>query len=259
MTDQQFEAILRQALCPEIAREETVVHPGQSKKGAALNMKHMIKKAAMVAAAVMLLITTAYATDFMNIQTLATFFGGESYRSESYEDMDKAMRKAGFQVEVPEKFENGYAFQNVRVEEVGAYDENGERRFTYMDMMVEYRNAQGNRLLLCINPIHEEIQSTESPVAMTRTMGKIQVNYVVSHYKFVPEDYELTEEDQAMLQKPGYFLSYGSDAVEEMDNAHVIWEQDGIRYSILDMGANEEPETLMAMAEELIPVSQDIG
>lgn len=258
MTDRQFEAILRQALCPEVAPEEAIVPSGKRTKGATVKMKSMIKKALMVAAALMLLVTTAYATDIMNIQTLATFIGGKSYRSESYKDMDKAMDKAGFQVNVPENFENGYAFQSVRVEEVGAYDENGERRFTYMDMMVEYQNAEGKRLLLSFNPVHEEIQDTECPVTAERTIGNVPVKYAVSHYKFVPEDYELTAEDQAMLEQPGYFLSYGSDTVEEMDNATLIWELDGIRGSILDMGTRETPDALMEMAAELIPAKMDM-
>lgn len=259
MTEQQFESILRQALCPEISPEEAIVHPRKRTKGATVKMKSVIKKIAMVAAAVMLLATTVYATDFMNIQTLSTFIGGKNYRSESYQDMDKAMKKSGFQVDILEEFETGYAFQNVWVEEIGAYDENGERQFTYMDMMVEYQNRDGKRLLLCAKPVQENIPATESPIASTRTIGDIQVIYTVSHYKIVPVDYELTAQDEAMLEQPGYFLSYGSDTVEEMDNATLIWEKDGIRCSILDMGAKESPDTLMAMAEELILANPDNG
>ena len=80
----------------------------------------------------------------------------------------------------------------------------------------------------------------------------MQVEYRPDHYKFVPEDYELTAEDEALLQQPGYFLSYGSDTVIEQDNHTLSWIKDGVDYSILDSGAKESPDTLFAMAEELI-------
>ena len=87
---------------------------------------------------------------------------------------------------------------------------------------------------------------------MTRMIGEVQVDYRLDHYKFVPVDYELTPEDEAMLQQPGYFMSYGSDTVIEQDNHSLTWVKDGIDYSILDSGAKENPDTLFAMAEELI-------
>ena len=87
---------------------------------------------------------------------------------------------------------------------------------------------------------------------MTRMVGEVQVEYRLDHYKFVPEDYELTPEDKAMLEQPGYYLSYGSDTVIEQDNHSLGWVKDGISYHILDSGAKENPDTLFAMAEELI-------
>ena len=87
---------------------------------------------------------------------------------------------------------------------------------------------------------------------MTRTFEDIQIDYQWDHYKFVPEDYELTPEDKAMLEQPGYYLSYGSDTVIEQNNHSLTWVKDGVSYHILDSGAKETPDTLFAMAEELI-------
>ena len=251
MTEQQFENILRQALCPDISPEETVVHRRPPTKGATMKIKSILKKTIAAVVAVMMLATTAYATDFMNIKTLATT-GAREFRSEAYKDMDKAMKKAGFEINVPEEFENGYAFQNVIVEEVGAYDEHGEERFTYMDLIVNYQNAGGKRLFLSTNLDLENIPTGDRAPKQTRMVGDVQVRYQLDHYKFVPPDYQLTAEDEAMLEKPGYYLSYGSDTVQEQDNQSVTWVKDGVRYHLLDSGAEETPETLFAMAEALI-------
>ena len=71
-----------------------------------MNLQKVMKKAAVVLAAVLILSTTAYATDFMNIKSLVTT-GGKEYHSESYKDMGKAMKQAGFEITTPESFENG--------------------------------------------------------------------------------------------------------------------------------------------------------
>jgi len=251
MTEQQFETLLRQALRPEIDPKDTAFSCSPHGKGQIMNLQKAIKKAAVVLAAVLLLTTTAYAADFMNIKSLAAT-GGKGYLSESYKDMGKAMKKAGFEITAPESFENGYSFQTVRVGETGAYDEHDKELFTYKDLVVYYKNPAGTTLSLFTHIDREELSQNSREPDLTRTIGEVHVNYWLDHYKFVPVDYELTPEDEAMLQQPGYYLSYGSDTVIEQDNHSLTWVKDGIDYSILDSGAKETPDALFAMAEELI-------
>ncbi len=251
MTEQQFEALLRQALRPEIDPKDTAFSRSPHGKGQIMNIQKVMKKAAAVLAAVLILTTTAYASDFMNIKSLVTTGRGE-YLSESYKDMGKAMKKAGFEITAPESFENGYSFRNVRVGETGAYDEHNKELFTYKDLVVYYRNPAGTTLSLFTHADREELTQGSRQPDMTRIIGEVQVDYRLDHYKFVPEDYELTPEDKVMLEQPGYYLSYGSDTVIEQTNHSLSWVKDGVDYSILDSGAKETPETLFVMAEALI-------
>lgn len=251
MTEQQFEALLRQALRPEIDPKDTAFSRSPHGKGRIMNLQKVMKKAAVVLAAVLILSTTAYAADFMNIKSLVTT-GGKEYHSESYKDMGKAMKQAGFEITAPESFKNGYSFRNVRVGETGAYDENNKELFTYKDLVVYYKNPAGTTLSLFTHIDREELSQGSREPDMTLMVGEVQVEYRLDHYKFVPVDYELTPEDEAMLKQPGYYLSYGSDTVIEQDNHSLSWVKDGIDYSILDSGAKETPDVLFAMAEELI-------
>lgn len=252
MTEQQFETLLRQVLQPEIDPEDTSFSCSPRGKGRIMNIKTVMKKAAAVLAAVLILSTTAYATDFMNIKSLVTT-GGKEYLSESYQDMGKAMKKAGFEITAPESFENGYSFQNVRVGETGAYDEHDRELFTYTDLVVYYKNPAGNTLALFTHADREELSQNSRQPDLTQMVGEVQVNYQLDHYKFVPVDYELTPKDEAMLKQPGYYMSYGSDTVIEQDNHSLTWVQGGVSYHILDSGAKETPDVLFAMVEELIP------
>ena len=251
MTEQQFEALLRQALRPEVDPKDTAFSCSPHGKGQIMNIQKTIKKAAAVLAAVLILATTAYATDFMNIKSLATTGRGD-YLSESYKDMDKAMKKAGFEIAAPESFENGYSFRNLHVGETGAYDEHGKEQFAYKDLVVYYQDPEGNTLSLFTCPDLEALSQGSRQPDLIQEIGEVQVEYRLDHYKFVPEDYELTPEDKAMLEKPGHYLSYGADTVTEQDNHSLTWVKDGVKYHILDSGAKETPDVLFAMAEALI-------
>ena len=251
MTEQQFEALLRQALRPEIDPKDTAFSCSPHGKGQIMNIQKAIKKAAVILAAVLILATTAYATDFLNIKSLATTGRGD-YSSEAYKDMGKAMKKAGFAITAPETFENGYSFRNLHVGESGAYDEHGNEQFTYMDLVVYYSSPEGSTLSLFTCPDLEALSQGSRQPDLTQVIGEVQVDYRLDHYKFVPEDYELTPEDKAMLEQPGHYLSYGADTVTEQDNHSLTWVRNGVKYHILDSGAKETPDTLFAMAEELI-------
>ena len=251
MTEQQFEALLHQVLRPEIDPKDTAFSHSPHRKGQIMNIQKAFKKAAVVLAAVLVLTTTAYASDLMNIKSLAATGRGD-YLSESYKDMGKAMKKAGFAITAPESFENSYSFRNLHVSETGAYDEHGKEQFAYKDLVVYYKNPEGKTLALFTHADREELSQRSHQPDMTQVIGEVQVDYQLDHYKFVPEDYELTPEDEAMLKQPGYYLSYGADAVTEQDNHSLTWVKDGVSYHILDSGAKENPDALFAMAEELI-------
>lgn len=247
MKEQQFESILRQALHPEIAPEETAIRVRHSGKGHIMNIKQVIKKACTAAAIILLLATTAYAADAMNIRTLTT-----GSLSKTCKTVEQAEEKAGFEIDSQDHFTNGYSFSGARVNETKALDENDRVRLTYNEISVDLRNAAGDILTLTAYETQEAIPETELPPDQTRGIGGITVTYRVDHYKFVPPDYELTEADKAMMEEPGNFISYGADEVQEKDMSFVRWEKDGISYLLMDMDASETAESLFSMAKELI-------
>lgn len=205
----------------------------------------------LVAAALIPLLTiTAYASDVLNIRTLVS--GMTHYTSSRFEDMDKVMEKAGYPINVKETFTNGFAFEKVSVEDTRGLDENDREVLKYREVQVNYRNADGIRLCLFTHPDIEEIIDSESPVAQTAQIGDVTVTYYHDHYKFVPVNYELSEAEKQWQEIPGNHISYGSDAVEDTDVGFACWEKDGVRYSLMDSGAKVTPQTLFAMAAELM-------
>ena len=207
-------------------------------------------KILVAAALIPLLTVTAFAADVLNIRTLVS--GMTHYTSSQYADMDKIMDKAGFQMDVKESFSSGFSFEKAYVEDTRGLDENDREVLKYKEVQVNYRNADGIRLCLFAHPDIEEITDSESPVAQTAQIGGVTVSYQLDHYKFVPPDYQLSEAEKQWEAIPGNYISYGSEAVKDTDVAFLCWEKVGVRYTIMDSGAKVTPQTLFAMAKELM-------
>ena len=228
--------------------DETYIQEAQ--KAPTTGKRKLPWKALLAAALIPLLTVTAFAADVLNIRTLVS--GMTHYTSSQFSDMDKAMEKAGFQMDVKESFQNGFTFEKVYVEDTRGLDENDREVLKYKEVQVNYRNADGLRLCLFAHPDMEELTDSDSPVAQTAQIGGVTVSYHLDHYKFVPPDYQLSEAEKQWQEIPGNYISYGSEAVKETDVAFLCWEKDGIRYSFMDSGAKVTPQVLFAMAAELM-------
>lgn len=203
----------------------------------------------MAAALIALLTVSAIAAEQIRVHTLLS---GSCKTYTSYAEMDEAIAQTGLKADIPEAFANGFRFQQVEVEEVKGQDANGNQVLTYRELGVEYRNDAGQRVQLCVNPALESVNTTESLPARSKVVGGIQLHYYLDHYKSVPANYQLTEADKAWEQKPGNYISYGSETVEEEDIAFLTWEKDGVDYFFMDRGAGINADVLFAMAEEMI-------
>lgn len=116
---------------------------------------------------------------------------------DSYRDMAKAEKAAGFEMKSVENFTNGYQFQNMYVDTTDKMDADYNVVGSFQECNINYTNDKGESIMLCASEKQDEsADSTSAPTASTVING-ITVNYYVNHYKFVPANYELTDEDKA--------------------------------------------------------------
>ena len=169
----------------------------------------------------------------------------------SYEELDKAEEELGFSVDVPEDFSNGYGFAGMLVGDTRAVDENKETVYTFPELAVDYERDGVKDISLYIDMRPEKGEQEKEP-DMTDRCGDIALRYDVYTYKFVPEGYEMTEEDEANLARDDYEISIGSDEVEYAQITHVLWEKDGVYYDLLGNDTALSGEEMLAMAKELI-------
>ena len=204
----------------------------------------------LAAALICLLSITAYAAGLLNIQS---YQSGSSNIFDKYSEINKALAQAGLQADIPESFANGFRFQSAKVQDVDAMDENGEQVLTFKELIVYYKDEQGQMLALRLREDLEELPKDDRAPASTKTVGAVELKFYQDIYRFVPEDYQLSEEEMKWADQPGHYVSYGADEVQEKIASFLLWTENGINYSLMNLGFDAfEADTLFMMAEEMI-------
>ena len=168
--------------------------------------------------------------------------------------LSKIEKQVGYPVTVPESFSNGYTFERLRVDGQAVIGESYEVLKEYYVVNVTYSKTGKPDLHLEISPMLEYEGGGEAPVpSEQRTVNEVTVDLNFDHYKIVPEDYEKTEEDLAREAEGHYYISFGSDEIEELEIAFAGFELDGVIYTLMDMAADDSSfNTLSQMASEII-------
>lgn len=94
----------------------------------------------------------------------------------------------------------------------------------------------------------------ENPVpATTAEVNGVTLTYRDAHYRFVPDDYEKSDEEKQQEKSGELVISYyGSDEVEDKMFQSVLWEQDGVTYLISGYDTGLDAQTMFDMAAELV-------
>ncbi|MFR5640913.1 MAG: hypothetical protein ACLUDF_07840 [Butyricicoccus sp.] len=94
----------------------------------------------------------------------------------------------------------------------------------------------------------------ENPVpATTAEVNGVTLTYRNAHYRFVPDDYEKSDEEKQQEKSGELVISYyGSDEVEDKMFQSVLWEQDGATYLISGYDTGLDAQTMFDMAAELV-------
>jgi len=211
-------------------------------------MKFNKRRVAVVAAvACMMIGTTVFAAGHI-----------ASYRSlsnphDTINDYDTAIEKSaelGSELTIPEEFSNGYKFNSANVDGRQGLDENGNVLVQTDDFTAKYLKDGEPSINLFVNTIFEEDE--ERYAVDSKMIGDVEVYFNQATYKFVPTDYEFTDEDNANIDDPHYEISYGSDEVEVLAYSGVSFVLNDKYYSMFAWDSNMTADEWYEMAEELL-------
>lgn len=167
-----------------------------------------------------------------------------------YSKLNKQEKKLGYKVNIIEKYSNGYVFEDMEVGKVKGLDDTGSVVETYKEMVVDYTNELGEKITLVANQ-RDVGREFREPV-QTLQYGNTTLYYYLDTYKFVPEDYVLTEEDKKNLERDDYEISSGAEEVEISKVSSVQWEKDDVSYSIFAFNTKLTADELLKMASETL-------
>lgn len=201
------------------------------------SMKFGIKKVIAVAAVCMLSVTAYAATQLASVSI------GTTNNITAYEDLARAEKKLGFDAKYVEKFDNGFTFDSAGTGETQGKDEEGNAiGKEYNVLSISYKNADGQTVSYMV----------EDGSVYADAGQKVTEGYSVSKNKFVPPDYELTEEDKALQETGELNIAFGSDKVELKTFEYYSWEDDGLYYSLGVFDADLGEAGLRDMAEQIM-------
>lgn len=219
---------------------DKAVSDGLKDNGKVIRMK---KKILLVLAATMAMAVTAIGAG------RAVMITSHSDARSEFTDAEEIGEKAdeiGVDFKYVDEFENGYAFKKGWINKNNELDENRGLLRQYKDLDLVYASDKGN-----VHFIVEEYKGNDDTEE-----GEIKA--YTEDYKYVPVDYEMTEQDLEDMDSGKYIFSTG-DLEEEVtvcENSFVTWHEDGVSYLLMQYGdrGSLSLDEITEMAEEIMAV-----
>ena len=203
---------------------------------------------ALAAALILALGVTVYAATGFGM--IASHWMPETGEYRDLSALPQIEKTVGYPVTVPERFSDGYAFSHLRVRGEAVYSETGEAEREFYGIHVLYTKPGEADRWLDLGP---SLGPAATAPSERRTLGGVEVTLSLDHYKLVPENYKKTETDLAKEAEGHFYISFGSDGIEEYDFAFADFTLGGVEYLLTDTAASEDSFDMLAqMAQELI-------
>lgn len=256
MTNKKLtESFDRIRLEPE--RAEAIWNAAETAHGKSVRTRHatrakkLVRVGLIAALLSVFFITTAYALSGV-VHSTGTYFAEHDKEFSSLRDLPKAEKIVGYPVTVPERLTEDYCFLKMHIGGEAAFDENNAAIQPYYGLHVQYAAPGKAPLFLDLTPVLDLPTAHERPEPLETTIiNGVEVRYSRDHYKIVPEDYHKTEEDLAAEAEGHFYISFGSDVIEERDYEFAEFVLDGVNYVLMDQNG-DGPELLFQMAAEVI-------
>ena len=152
-----------------------------------------------------------------------------------------------------ENFSNGYTFDSYYRGDTSQVDDNNNPIETVPMIDLGYidKNQNRNGISLTIQPQWKQEETAKAD--KTEMVNGIQINIYEIENKFVPPNYEPTEEDIELQEQGLLNLAFGSDTIEENHSTLLTWQKDNLSYSLIYTGHGEvSAAELLHMAKEMI-------
>ena len=167
-----------------------------------------------------------------------------------YSEAQKMGEELNLTLQIPENFSNGYTFQSALPVHASGQDEEGNAVKEWTGMNLIYQKEGQPDLTIDM----EQMRESEGYGVGDETFeyNGIRLVYSKEHYRFVPPEYQVSEEEQAQMDAGELIISYGSPEVQDSEIQSLNWQADEISYGLMIFDSTITPAELVQMAEEII-------
>ena len=205
------------------------------------------KKIALIAiAATLVMGITVFAASGLVTSWFSSSSGMPDY--DSLPSAEQVKKDIGHDAVLIESFENGYTFDNGSIINNNLTDENKNSVEKFKSVMFRYEK-DGDMVNFSQDKYDSNMETVGDVVA---TVNGVDVLYHSYTNKLVPSDYKMTDEDKKAEANGELVFSYGSSKVEIKEVQSVLWAEDGIHYSLMQIDGKLSDEDLAEMAKEII-------
>lgn len=213
--------------------------------------RHISKRKVMVLAVAMCLIGSMAAVAAGKVVGWSSHTYVDRPDFVSLEEIGKAERKMGCEIQAVEAFSNGYRFEKGFIIDVEEIDENGVVMGTFPETSIMYKKGKGN-VSLDVYPLDKFADDSRHKEIVKIPYGDITLTYTEDLYKFVPPEYQVSEEEKALMETGELYISYGTDEVEVEIIRGISWETEA-GYLLMPSGDDGIGQAeLVQMAKEII-------
>lgn len=226
---------------------------GYYEKGKPVHVHRKLVSTILVAAVIISLFTLSAYALYWSLRGTATHRMPETGKYTTLTELPKVERTVHYPLTVPDSFSNSYRFSSFKVDGMADYVDNGEIVLEYYDVNVTYTKPGAAELHLNISPIFGTLTSKSIAQLEIIQIDGVDVGFRMDTYKFVPDNYEKTEEDIAAEAGGHFFVTYGPEQIYEAEVASATFELNGARYTLIVIGADKGAFDLLGqMAREII-------
>ncbi len=184
--------------------------------------------------------------------TISSYVGSTN-KNEAYTEIPsaKALSKdIGFTPKIIASFSNGYSFKEATISNTNGQSDSGEVLSHTKGLDTDYVSSDGQNVTL--TSYQSGFFDNSRKVDEKADYLGIDLIYSKQVYKFVPEGYQLTSDDQEAKANGSVVFSYGSDEIETTTYQFVSWSDGNVDYQLLTENVALSYTDLFTMAEELI-------
>ena len=155
----------------------------------------------------------------------------------------------GFTPNLVDQFENGYEFKSGHTSNNEGYDKNGNSLGKSKSLSMVYKKGESDIWLTVENM---SLVGEDKKAILADSYKDSDIYYTSYTNKFVPVDYEMTEQDKKDESEGKYVFSVGTSEVEISKVQHIGFEMNDLYYSILATDSELTQDDLVKMGQEII-------